>query len=99
MTDTSPSVGLGLRGHDGDGALDRSLAERGHDRRTFLRGSLAGAAGVGLTGAGLGALPAHAGLRPTGRPLVPASLINDTPDVSPLQTAEVGYRYLRTLRF
>ncbi len=24
---------------------------------------------------------------------------NDTPDVSPLQTAEVGYRYLRNLRF
>jgi hypothetical protein len=70
VRDGSPSVGLGLRGHDGDGALDRSLAERGHDRRTFLRGSL-----------------------------VPASLINDTPDVSPLQTAEVGYRYLRTLRF
>ena len=24
---------------------------------------------------------------------------NDTPDVTPLQTAEVGYPYLRSLRF
>jgi hypothetical protein len=24
---------------------------------------------------------------------------NDTPDVTPLQTAEVGYRYLRKVRF
>ncbi|HSK56746.1 MAG TPA: sugar phosphate isomerase/epimerase [Jiangellales bacterium] len=63
-------------GHDGAGALERSLTARGHDRRTFLKGSLAAAAGVGLAGAGIGAQPAHADLRPTGRHRVPPGLIS-----------------------
>ncbi len=48
-------------GYDGNSALDRSLAERGVQRRTVLRGSLAAAAGAGLVAAGVaGAVPAVA---------------------------------------
>jgi sugar phosphate isomerase/epimerase len=60
-------------GFDGDAALERSLADRGVSRRSFLRGSVAAMAG--LAAAGLGAAPAFAGHR-AGRPLVPPGLIS-----------------------
>ncbi len=60
-------------GFDGDTALERSLADRGVSRRSFLRGSVAAMAGLAATG--LGAAPAFAGQR-TGRPLVPPGLIS-----------------------
>ncbi|SEC38948.1 Sugar phosphate isomerase/epimerase [Nocardioides exalbidus] len=44
-------------GHDGDAALERSLAEKGASRRGLLRGATVGAAALGA----LGASPATAG--------------------------------------
>ncbi|MFC0007786.1 sugar phosphate isomerase/epimerase family protein [Micromonospora siamensis] len=59
-------------GFDGEAALRRSVM----DRRSLLRGSLAAAAGVGLASAGLGATPASATTKHTGRHLVPPGLIS-----------------------
>lgn len=63
-------------GFDGDRALGLSMADRGVDRRSFLRGTLAAAAGAGLVAGGLGAAPAQATTRPTGRSTVPPGLIS-----------------------
>ncbi|WP_199435181.1 sugar phosphate isomerase/epimerase family protein [Qaidamihabitans albus] len=63
-------------GFDGDAALGRSLAERGTNRRAVLRGALSGVVGAGLLAAGIGAAPAHAAGRATGRPHVPPGLIS-----------------------
>jgi hypothetical protein len=41
-------------GFDGEGALRRSLDQKGASRRSLLRGAAAGAAGVAAVGAGLG---------------------------------------------
>jgi sugar phosphate isomerase/epimerase len=46
-------------GHDGEGALLRSIDSKGADRRTFLRGMLA--LGAGGAAVGAGAAPAFAG--------------------------------------
>ncbi len=55
-------------GFDGDGALDRSLAEKGASRRSLFRGAAMGAAGVAAVGSGL-LSPAEAkGTKPTGKP-------------------------------
>lgn len=61
-------------GFDGDAALDRSLAAQGMGRRSFLRGALAGAAGLAAVGAGVA--PAAADLKQTGRSKVPPGLIS-----------------------
>ena len=51
-------------GYDGDAALKQSLAQRGTNRRNFLRGSLAGLAGAGIAATGLaGSSAAAAGMR------------------------------------
>jgi len=68
-------------GYDGKGALERSLVQAGVDRRSFLRGSMAALAGVGLAASGLatsglGAAPAAASISPTGRHQVPPGLIS-----------------------
>jgi sugar phosphate isomerase/epimerase len=63
-------------GFDGGRALERPAAGRGVDRRSFLRGTLAAAAGAGLVAGGLGAGPAQATARPTGRSKVPPGLIS-----------------------
>jgi sugar phosphate isomerase/epimerase len=63
-------------GFDGERALGRSAAGPGVDRRSFLRGTLAAAAGTGLVAGGLGAAPAQATARPTGRSKVPPGLIS-----------------------
>ena len=47
-------------GYDGEGALRRSLEEKGTSRRSLLRGAAAGAAGVAAVGSGLAAAPAVA---------------------------------------
>jgi sugar phosphate isomerase/epimerase len=48
-------------GYDGEGALRRSLDQKGASRRSLLRGAAAGAAGVAAVGSGLGlAGPAQA---------------------------------------
>lgn len=65
-------------GYDGSAALRQSLAERGVDRRRFLRGAL-GAAAVGAAGVAgaLGSAPtAHAEAKPTGAGRVPPGLIS-----------------------
>jgi len=59
-------------GHDGEGALRRSLEEKGASRRSLFRGAAIGAAGVAAAGSGL-ASPAvaggrHGGGRPRGVP-------------------------------
>jgi sugar phosphate isomerase/epimerase len=41
-------------GYDGEGALRRSLDQKGASRRSLLRGAAAGAAGVAAVGSGLG---------------------------------------------
>ncbi|PVG80977.1 sugar phosphate isomerase/epimerase [Nocardioides gansuensis] len=46
-------------GYDGEGALRRSLAERGLSRRSLFAGALAGVAGLAVAGSA-GAAPAHA---------------------------------------
>lgn len=58
-------------GFDGNGALKRSLSGRAVDRRGFLRGTMAAAAGAGLVAAGA-TTPVHAG----GRPKVPPGQIS-----------------------
>ncbi len=70
-------------GYDGDGAMRRSLAARGLDRRSFLLASMAGAGGAALVGAAGatgtaqaasrsgGAASAQAASRPGGRPIPP----------------------------
>jgi sugar phosphate isomerase/epimerase len=63
-------------GYDGKGALERSLLQDGVDRRSLLRGSLAALAGIGLAASGLGAAPAAATIRKTGRRRVPPGLIS-----------------------
>jgi sugar phosphate isomerase/epimerase len=50
-------------GYDGEGALRRSLEEKGASRRSLFRGAALGAAGVATVGAGLAA-PAVAAGRP-----------------------------------
>lgn len=52
-------------GHDGDAALERSLAEKGASRRGLLRGAAGAAAGVAAMGAM--ASPAAASGRPAGK--------------------------------
>ncbi|WP_122816406.1 sugar phosphate isomerase/epimerase family protein [Nocardioides pantholopis] len=52
-------------GHDGEGALRRSLEEKGASRRTLFRGAALGAAGVAAVGSGL-VQPAAAGDRHPG---------------------------------
>jgi sugar phosphate isomerase/epimerase len=48
-------------GYDGEGALRRSLEQKGASRRSVLRGAAAGAAGVAAVGSGLGlSAPARA---------------------------------------
>jgi sugar phosphate isomerase/epimerase len=48
-------------GYDGEGALRRSLEEKGASRRSLLRGAAVGAAGVaGVAAVGAGAAPAQA---------------------------------------
>lgn len=63
-------------GFDGDGAIRRSLAERGLSRRAAIRTALSGAAGAGLLAAGLGAPAAHARPRAFRRDMVPPGLIS-----------------------
>ena len=55
-------------GHDGSGALRRSLEEKGVDRRGFLRGALASAAGAALVVGGGPAASAAAQANPLRRP-------------------------------
>ena len=50
-------------GFDGEGALRRSLEEKGASRRSLLRGAAAGAAGLAAVGSGLGLAGACAGRR------------------------------------
>ena len=52
-------------GFDGDGALRRSLEQRGVSRRSLIRGAAAGAAALGVSGAL--ATPAHADSARSGR--------------------------------
>ena len=53
-------------GYDGEGALRRSLEEKGASRRSLFRGAAAGAAGAAVVGSGLAAPPGPR--RPRWRP-------------------------------
>lgn len=63
-------------GFDGEQALDKSLAERGVNRRSLLRGAFAAAAAAGVAATGLGAAPANAELAPRSWKRVPPGLIS-----------------------
>ena len=63
-------------GHDGEGALRRSLENKGASRRSLLRGAAAGAAGVAALGTGLAAPAAAAGENRQGRRSVPHDRIS-----------------------
>ena len=63
-------------GYDGEGALRRSLENKGASRRSLLRGAAAGAAGVAALGTGLAAPAAAAGENRQGRRSVPHDRIS-----------------------
>ncbi|GAA5123807.1 sugar phosphate isomerase/epimerase [Haloechinothrix salitolerans] len=63
-------------GFDGEGAVRRSLEEKGLNRRRALRTALGGAVGAGLLAAGVGAPAAQAVTRGAGPHRVPPGLIS-----------------------